>query len=193
MMNKIDAYISKHSQWQAELELLIQLLRSTEMEEHIKWGVPVYSVDGKNVVGVAAFKHYVGLWFYQGVFLKDKAKVLHNAQEGKTKALRQWRFNGSDEIDQKLVLAYVKEAIDNQKQGKELKPQKKALIIPEELNAALKQDVKLNAAFDAFSPSHQREYADYISEAKKEATRLRRLEKIIPMIKEKQGLHDKYK
>lgn len=53
------------------------------MEENLKWGMPVYSLEGVNVAGIVAFKNYVALWFYQGVFLKDDKKVLYNAQEGK--------------------------------------------------------------------------------------------------------------
>ena len=52
------------------------------LEENVKWGTPVYSLNGKNVVGITAFKSYVGLWFFQGIFLKDPFKYLVNAQEG---------------------------------------------------------------------------------------------------------------
>ena len=68
------------------------------------------------------------------MFLKGEHDLLTNAQEGKTKALRQMRFNDASEINQDLVLAYVKEAIANQKAGKEIKPERKvkAVIIPKE-------------------------------------------------------------
>ena len=128
------------------------------------------------------------------VLKKDKQKVLVNAQEGKTKALRQWRFNAIEEVDLDLVRAYVFEAIENQKLGKEIKPAKnKQVIIPPELQKALGQNKTLLDRFSELSPSCQREYAEYITEAKREETRLRRIEKIIPMIMEKAGLNDKYK
>ena len=59
----------------------------TELLETIKWGVPVYTLNDKNVLGMGAFKSYVGIWFFQGAFLDDPQKKLINAQEGKTKAL----------------------------------------------------------------------------------------------------------
>ncbi len=54
--------------------------------------------------------------------------MLINAQEGKTRAMRQWRFGSVDEIDKKLVLEYVQEAIQNQKDGKQIKPEKTKII-----------------------------------------------------------------
>ena len=192
-MPTVDQFIEKKSEWKAALSKLRKILKETELEESIKWGSPVYSFGTKNVVGLGAFKSYVGLWFFQGVFLKDEANVLENAQEGKTKALRQWRFASADEIDVDLVKAYVLEAIENQKAGKELKPQKKKLEIPMELSALFTQDKELRSAFNSLTPGKQREYADHIGSAKQEKTRLSRLEKAIPMIKDGVGLHDKYK
>ncbi len=191
---KVDDYIAKHNEWQNALIKLREILLSTELQETVKWGSPVYTINGKNVLGLGAFKSYVGIWFFQGSFLKDEKKKLINAQEGKTKALRQWRFNSIEEIDADLIKSYVFEAIENQKQGKELKPVKtKKAIIPPELQNALNQSEALQKQFNQLSLSCKREYAEYIMEAKREDTKLRRLDKIIPMILEKSGLNDKYK
>ena len=108
--------------------------------EELKWGTPHYTIDKKIVIGFAGFKQYFGLWFHNGVFLKDEANVLHNTQEGTTKGLRQWRFNSIDEIDADLSLAYAEEAIQNQKDGKEIKPEKKNIQWSEELKEALASD-----------------------------------------------------
>lgn len=188
-----DHYISKHSKWQEELLLLRSIMRDTEMEETIKWGAPVYTVNGKNVIGLGAFKNHCGVWFFNGVFLTDPNKVLVNTQEG-TKSLRQLRFESYGEIDPVIVRKYVDEAIQNQKDGKEVKPTtaKKKLNIPAELNDALNQP-KLQHAFSNLTPGRQREYADYVSSAKQEKTRLSRVEKITPMILAGKGLNDKYR
>ncbi len=193
LAHSVDEYIIKHPQWQEELILLRELMQSTEMNETVKWGAPVYTVNGKNVVGLGAFKSYVGIWFYQGVFLEDNQKVLINAQEGKTKAMRQWRFNSFDEIDQQLVLQYVQEAIQNQKDGKELKASKKPLVVPPELEEAFLKDQLLANSFQSLTPGKQKEYAEYVSEAKRVETKLSRIGKITPMIIEGKGLNDKYK
>ncbi|MCL7754062.1 DUF1801 domain-containing protein [Polaribacter sp. Z022] len=195
MNPKVDEYISKKEPWRNELEKLRSVLTELPLEETIKWGAPTYVFNGKNVLGLAAFKNYCGLWFFQGALLKDKQKVFINAQEGKTKAMLQWRFYTLEEINTDLIKAYVLEAIDNVKEGKEIKPNrsKKELIIPTEFAAQLNSNSELKSKFEALTNGKQREYADYISEAKRDATKIKRLEKIIPMILNGVGLHDKYK
>jgi uncharacterized protein YdeI (YjbR/CyaY-like superfamily) len=193
MEAKVRAYIEKKAPWKKELEALRKILLSLPVEETIKWGAPFYTSNGKNIVGLAAFKNYTALWFIQGALLKDKQQKLINAQEGKTSAMRQWRFSSIDELDEHLIREYVLEAIDNQRQGKTIKPQKKPLIIPELLQNALDSNPILKEHYEAFSLSHKREYADYISEAKRETTKIKRLEKVTTMILRKEGLHDKYR
>ena len=191
---KVDAYIAKQTQWKEKLQQLRHIMRQTEMKEEVKWGKPTYTLDGKLVVGMADFKNHMALWFHQGVFLKDKHNKLVNAQEGITKALRQWRFGREDEIDTNLVLEYVEEAIANAKAGKEMKPQrKKEVSLSPLLKNAFEKDPALKEDFEKLTPGRQREYATYIAEAKREATRQSRLEKCIPLIKKGVGLHDKYK
>ena len=192
----VDNYINNNLEWNSALLALKELIESTDLQENIKWGAPVYTLNNKNIVGFCAFKAYVGLWFYQGALLKDPHKKLFNAQEGKTKALRQWRFSSSEEIDNEKVhiLSYIKEAIQNHKKGKSIKPQKKpALILASELIEQLKNDVTLNKAYESFTESKQREFSEYINEAKQQKTKQKRLDKIIPMILQGEGLNDKYR
>jgi uncharacterized protein YdeI (YjbR/CyaY-like superfamily) len=191
----VEEYIETNSHFGEALTLLRDIINRTELNESIKWSAPVYDLYGKNVVGLGAFKHHFGIWFFNGVFLKDEHQLLMNAQENKTKALRQMRFESIDAIDKNLVLAYVKEAIENQKQGKEIKPKRatKKVDIPQELKAHFKTNTGLESSFKALTPGKQREYCSYITEAKREATKLSRLEKITPMILNGNGLHDKYK
>ena len=192
--SKIEEYIVKKEKWTKELANLRSVLLELSLEEAIKWGAPTYLYKGKNIVGIAGFKNYFGLWFFQGGLLKDGAKVLENAQEGKTQAMRQWRFYEEKDINKDLIKAYVLESIKNFEDGKEIKPNRnKALIIPQELQNLLKDNSQLKNAFESLTKGKQREYADHISEAKREATKQKRLEKITPMIISGVGLHDKYK
>ena len=192
----VKEYISSCGEWKESLELLKELLGSSTLSESIKWGMPVYTLDNKNVVGFSAFKSWVGIWFYQGVFLKDKKGMLINAQEGTTKGLRQWRFKSADEIraHRDTILAYLEEAIRNQEQGKEIKPDRnKTLEIPRELQQAFNQDPSLKDSYHSLSLSKRREFAEHIGSAKQEKTRQQRLQKAIPMIREGIGLSDKYR
>ncbi|WP_323788608.1 YdeI/OmpD-associated family protein [Psychroserpens sp.] len=191
----VEEYIETNSHFGDALVLLRTIINTTELNESVKWSAPVYDLNGKNVVGLGAFKNHFGIWFFNGVFLKDEQNLLVNAQENKTKALRQMRFESIEDINKNIVLAYVKEAIENQKLGKEIKPVRntKAVDIPKELQQVLKTQSNVNASFKALTPGKQREYCSYISDAKREATKLTRIEKIIPMILNGVGLHDKYK
>jgi uncharacterized protein YdeI (YjbR/CyaY-like superfamily) len=186
--------MNKVNQWKKELDRLASLLNTLPLEKTVKWGSDVYTYEGRNVVSYGGFKNFFALWFFNGVFLKDKHKVLISAQEGKTKSLRQWRFTSMEEIDEKKILSYVKEAIEVEKKGLKMAPQKTtAPQLPETLAKALAADKKLKSAFDTLSPSCRKEYILYIAEAKQEATRERRVAKIKEMILEGKGLNDRYK
>ena len=190
----VNEYILNAAFGKEILIVLREILLTTELQETVKWGSPVYTINDKNVVGIAAFKSYVGLWFYNGSFLKDEAGVLINASEGITKALRQWRFTSVEDIDDQLVLNYLNEAIQNQKEGKELKPDRnKPVVISDELNQALQEDRELENCFRRFTTGKQREFAEYIASAKQPETRLARVQKVIPLILENVGLNDKYR
>jgi len=193
-VNSVEEYIEVNSHFGEELTILRQIITKTELDETLKWNAPVYALDGKNVLGLGAFKKHFGVWFFNGVFLKDEKNLLSSAQE-KTKGLRQMRFESIDDIDKTAVLAYVKEAIENQKLGKEIKPEKKGktVTLPQELKEVLKADKSVNEAFNNLTPFKQREYAEYIDTAKRDETKQARLEKITPMIKNCIGLNDKYK
>ncbi len=191
----VEEYIELNSHYEEELTMLRHIINATELEETVKWSMPTYCFNGKNVLGLGAFKEHFCIWFHQGVFLKDAHNLLINVQENKTKAMRQMRFETKADINEVAVLAYVKEATENQRLGKEIKPQRKTkvIVIPEELQTILKSNKDLGGHFMALTPGKQREYCDYISEAKREATKQKRLEKITPMIIKGVGLHDKYK
>lgn len=185
--------MDKINQWENELEMIREILDKTELISTIKWGAPVYTYNGKNIVGFVGFKNHFTLWFYNGVFLKDHYKVLVSAQE-KTKALRQWKFNSIDEINEKRILEYVKEAIKNSEEGMEMKPEKfQSVPVPELLQNEFNQNKNLKSSFEKLTPGKQKEYSIFIDEAKQEKTKISRMEKIKPMILNGIGLHDQYK
>lgn len=199
-MDKIQTtseYIDAHLEWEKELILLRELIKSNdEIGESIKWGTPIYTVNDKNVIGVAAFKSYVGIWFHQGVFLSDKKKLLINANEEKTRALRQWRFNNFEEIENSAldIISYVNEAVLNQNKGKVLKAQRnKPLIIPLVLKLKFESDPELIVLFKAFNLTEKREFVNYVAAGKKAETRAKRVDKIVPFIIQGVGLYKKYK
>jgi uncharacterized protein YdeI (YjbR/CyaY-like superfamily) len=192
-MEKPTNHWNKVNSWSEELDLLHNIIAKTELVETTKWGGLVYTINGKNVVGIGGFKNYFTIWFFNGVFLKDEQKLLVNAQEGVTKALRQWRFTDRNEVDEKLVLEYIHEAIENEIAEKFYKPTKKNFAIDVLLQNEFSKDNELENAFDELSKSKQNDFLEYILTAKQEKTKLGRIEKIKPMIMAKIGLNDKYK
>ncbi|WP_304156041.1 YdeI/OmpD-associated family protein [Mesonia mobilis] len=193
-VKSFEEYAEKHQKWKEQLQQLRELLLSTELEESIKWGAPTYVLNNKNVVGLGSFKNHCALWFFNGALLQQNTKLLVNAQEEKTKALRQIRFKENDQLQLSVLKKYVEEAIQLQKDGKEIKPRKsKPIEIPTELEKAFKNDASLKSAFEKFTKGKQREFTEHIANAKREATRISRLQKCIPMIKAGIGLNDKYR
>lgn len=194
-VHSVEEYLEKHVKYTDALSLLREIMLNTEMQETLKWSIPTYTVNGKNVCGIGAFKNHFGIWFFNGVFLKDEHNLLRNAQDGKTKAMRQMIFNSIEEIKPDLVRLYVLEAIENQKAGLEVKPDrsKKETVIPDELKEIFQKHNAIYEAFSKLTGYKQREYCEYISSAKREATKAKRIEKILPMIEQGIGLNDKYK
>ncbi len=193
---KVERYYSEEHQFSKAIGKLRDLVLKTGMEETYKWMFPTYTLDGKNVLSICKFKKHFGIWFFNGVFLKDEKQVLENAQEGKTQAMRHWKFHSIDDIDETAVLSYMYEAIDNQKNGRVLVTTKKKATkkpVPKLLIDALAKNKSAAMAFKELSPYNQNEYAEYIVTAKQEKTKLSRLKKILPMIAEGKGLNDRYR
>ena len=85
MSDKVLEYIEKHPQWKEILTKLREIITEFPLEETIKWGAPVFVFNQKNCVGLAAFKNYCGLWFFQGALLHDEKKFLSTRKKAKPK------------------------------------------------------------------------------------------------------------
>lgn len=190
---KVEEIIGKSPDWAQVIMLkLREIILNCGLEEDVKWGAPVYMHHG-NVVGMVALKNYVSLWFYEGATLSDPDQVLIASSE-KTKALRQIRFEKVGDINSNQVKQYVNEAALNMEKGiKTPKPKVKVPALPDLLKSAFEKEPHLKAFFDQLAPSHRREYIEYINEAKREETKLRRLDKSLDMMRQGKDLNAKYK
>lgn len=181
-------------QWDHIVKIIRPLVEQTALVKAFKWGSDVYTWNGQNVLSFAGFKHHFALWFYKGVLLEDKQAVLVAASEGKTKSLRQWRFQADTLINETHIKAYIQEAIAIAQNGKELLAVEIAPLAPTTFfKEHLEKDSLFHAAFYKLSPGKQKDFISYIDEAKQEKTKIKRLDKIIPLILDGKGLHDKYK
>lgn len=187
---------NSRDQWTEAYEFMNALIVTLPLVKIFKWSTEVYTYEDKHVIAWGGFKNFFSLWFYHGVFLEDKAQVLIAASKGKTKSLRQWRFDdiAALKANEKNILAYIEESIQTIKDGKQLEPQQpEPLVINDFLQASLALDDALFRAFNQLTLAKQRDYSDYIAQAKQEATKIKRLAKITPMILAGVGLNDRYK
>ena len=192
--DSFEAYRASKSQWEKELDKLRTILISFDLKECIKWNAPVYTYQGQNLIGLGAFKSYVGIWFFQGALLSDPDQVLFNAQEDKTKAMRQVRFDSQSGIPEDLIRNFIAETIQNHLDGKKVETRKATpLVLHPLLEKAFQENPKLESAFNLITPYKQKEYCIHLAGAKREATQLKRLEKIIPLILAGKGFNDKYR
>lgn len=180
-----------------DIRPLFNHLRNTLLDmgcdEQIKWRMPVYSTHGRNAMWLGSFKLGMSLSFFQGNRIDDYLGVLINVQEGKTEAMRHWRFTALDEVNDDHIRAYIGQAIDIAADPIKKVRVKKETIIPPMLEEALNKASNLRTAFESFTPFKQREFCEHIETAKREATKISRLNKIIPMILAGEGLADKYR
>lgn len=190
----VDHYFEELELWTHETAKLREILLTTELEETLKWSIPCYTYQGKNIAGLGSFKSYFGIWFYQGSLMDDPDGVLINAQKGKTQAMLQWRMSAKKDIKVRQIKKYIRMAIEVAESGVEIKPRRgKPIVVDPLLRSALDNNKVAAAAFNAMRPGGQREYADYVNEAKKDETKIRRISKILPMIAAGGGLNDKYR
>ncbi len=161
---RAEALFQKHPGWRPTLTALYQILRNSELEETVRWGVPTWTHKGSIVVSLVAFKPYAGLWFHQGALLDDPLGVLAKPEGSNIKAQRQWRFKAEDKLSARKVNDYLRGAIRLAEQGIKVAPEKgRPVEIPPVLAAQFRFDETLKASFEALSLSKRREYAEYVA------------------------------
>ncbi|BBD89158.1 YdeI/OmpD-associated family protein [Staphylococcus caprae] len=191
---KVEEFLNKDSQWQECYQFLRDLIfQDTELEETYKWMHPCYTLNGKNVVLIHGFKHYVALLFHKGAILEDKYGTLIQQTE-KVQAARQLRFESLDEIKnrEEEIKYYLNEAIKTEKAGKKVEMKKNEdYEVPEELEQKFAENPQLKEAFYQLTPGRQHQYLYHFSQAKRSQTRINRIEKYVDHILNGKGMQDK--
>lgn len=180
--------------WTTELQDVRQIMLESDLNEEIKWGVPVYTYDGKNVVIISALKDCVTFGFFKGVLLKDTHKILEKQGES-VQSARIIRFTSVSQISElsPIIKEYIKEAILIEDSGVKVEFKKDLEPVPSELEDRFEDLPALKDAFYALTPGKRRGYVIYISQPKGSEARFSRIEKCIDKIMNGEGLHDKYK
>jgi len=189
---KVDWFFTKPTKWQEEYAKLRTIVLDCGLTEELKWGVPCYSFQDKNIVLIHGFKEYCAILFVKGALLQDAKGILIQQTEN-VQSARQIRFTGAKEIVKlaPTLKAYIQEAIQVEKAGLKVTLKKTSeYAVPEEFQKKLDKDPNLKIAFNALTPGRQKGYLYYFSQPKLSKTREARVEKYIPQILDGRGVDD---
>jgi uncharacterized protein YdeI (YjbR/CyaY-like superfamily) len=192
MNPKVDFYFRKSIKWQEELKKLRMIVLDCLLTEELKWGVPCYTHQKKNIVLIHVFKEYCALLFFKGVLLHDAHGILVQ-QTKNVQSARQIRFTNVREIVkmEPVIKAYIHEAMELEKAGLQVLFKKTtAFPMPDELQTKLDKMPALKSAFYGLTPGRQRAYLLYFGAPKQSKTRESRVEKCMKLILHGKGLND---
>lgn len=206
MNPKIDHYLSdgcgrcslystpecKVHTWQEELKYLRRIVLDCGLDEELKWSMPCYTHQKKNIVMLFAFKNNCAISFFKGALLKDEHGILEKPGEN-SQVSRVVKFTHIDQINklEEVLKTYIYEAIEVEKAGLKVKTKSVSEYeMPAEFQERLDSDADLKEAFESLTPGRQKGYLLYFAGAKQSKTRASRVEKYVPKILKGLGFHD---
>lgn len=191
---RVDAYIAKSADFARPiLEHLREVVHAAcpDVEEQMKWSFPNFMYKGI-LCSMASFKEHCSFGFWKG-------ELVVGGDAAAEKAMGQFgRITKVSELPSKKVLTgYIKKAMQLNDDGvkapsRTKKAPKPEAMVPDDLAAALRGNAKARATFEGFPPSHRREYIEWITEAKTEATRSKRLNTTLEWLAEGKSRNWKY-
>jgi uncharacterized protein YdeI (YjbR/CyaY-like superfamily) len=191
---RVDAYIEKSAEFARPILIhLREVVHAAcpDVEETMKWSFPHFQYQGM-LCSMASFKEHCAFGFWKGSMIVGKGDG--EAEKAMGQFGRLTRL--SDLPSKKVLTAYIKEAMKLNETGvKPVRAKPKApsdVVVPADLSTALGANPKAQTTFEGFSPSNKREYIAWITEAKTEATRSRRLETAIEWMSEGKPRNWKY-
>jgi len=168
-----------------------------DVEETIRWSTPHFDHHGI-LMGMAAFKHHVSVSFWRGREMSDPEDVLEVMGRTGVGVMRIERL--ADLPTQSVLVRYVEEAMrlneaaaSAPRKTAKKKAAKRSVRVPADLAAALKKSRKAATTFDGFSYTHRKEYVDWITEAKRDATREKRVAQAVAWMAEGKPRNWKYR
>ena len=187
---RVDAYIEKSADFAKPVLKHLRALVHTgcpDVAETIKWSHPHFEYKGM-LCGMASFTEHCAFGFWKSSLVASRSDEAMGQFGRITKV--------TDLPKDSVILGYIKKAMEVNKSGVKVHPRprktKPPFKVPDDLIAALKKSAAARKVFDGFSPSHQREYVEWLTEAKREETRKKRLATAIAQIKEGKPRNWKY-
>lgn len=198
--SRIDSYILKSKDFARPILTHLRKLvheACPEVEETIKWGMPHFEYKGA-FCGMAAFKEHAVFGFWKGALIQDPENYLQERANNGGEAMGNLgRITCMEDLPpNEVLIGFIKQAKKLNDDGIKLpakpKNQKSELDIPVDLKDALAKNLKAKDIFEKFSPSHRREYIEWITGAKTAETRIKRLDTTIEWLAEGKNINWKY-
>lgn len=195
----VDTYIAKSADFAKPILTHIRDLvhkACPDVEEKIKWGMPFFDYKGEMLCHMASFKQHAVMGFWKASLMKDPVLTENAKAETAMGHLGKITSLKSMPSDKKIT-AWIKEAMQLTDKGIKLpaktKPaEKKELTVPDYFAKALAKNKKARQVFENFAYSHRKEYLQWITEAKTEETRNKRMATALEWIAEGKGRNWKY-
>jgi uncharacterized protein YdeI (YjbR/CyaY-like superfamily) len=194
---RVDRYIEKSAEFAKPiLNHIRELVHSVcpDVEETVKWGFPHFMYKGI-LCSMASFKQHCAVGFWKGALVFQAipgVKKRENAAMGHLGRIT----TIADLPDRRTLTRCIIEAVHLNETGTKLppkpKPPRKELVVPDDLAAGLKKNKKALATFAGFTYSHRKEYIQWITAAKTEATRAKRLKTALDWMVDGKSRHWKY-
>jgi len=197
---RIDDYIEKAQPFAQPIMKKLRVLihkACPEITETIKWGMPSFEYKGP-MCGFASFKQHCTFGFWKTKLIKDPSGYLqdHKAAGGEAMGNLGRMTSIKDLPPDKIMIDFIKQALILNEEGIKVKKApakpKKEIPVPSEFQAMLKKNKLARTIFEEFPPSHRREYLEWITEAKTEETRLKRMTTAVEWISEGKQRNWKY-
>lgn len=192
MIQEIEAYFQHHPKWQTLMTELHQIVVDCQLIETIKWRVPCYTWQGKNICLISALKNHCALSFPKGALLQDPERILEVPGPNSHSA-RLIRFSDLASIDRlrRPLKKWIVQAIELEEAGVKVRSADRPTSErPAELDSVFQNDPELRLAFDQLTPGRQRGYLLHFNGAKQSTTRLKRVQDCRDRILAGRGLRD---
>lgn len=194
---QINSFIAEHPEWQRRLMVRFrQLIRTVDPEvTGVMRGSSVAFDHEGAMVSMHAFKTCVSVWFHKGALLKDPHGLFKLSEKDDERAVRKYKVSEGEAIDEKAFSDLVKQALKLNTGARSAEPKggRKEVLLPAEMESCLKRDEEVWELWERLSPSHRKEYVEWITDAKQDETRKRRIAQALEMIREGMGKEDKHR
>jgi uncharacterized protein YdeI (YjbR/CyaY-like superfamily) len=192
MIQEVTTYIDNANRWKNEMRIIRAILLDCQLVECMKWRVPCYTFNNKNLFIIACFREFCALSFLKGSLLKDEQQLLISPGEA-SQSVKFMKFTNESGIEKlrDVIKQYIFEAIELEEKGVKVdKLASKEFELVIELQDELDKDKVLKKAFENLTIGRQRGYNIFIAGAKQSQTRLDRIEKYKSRILDGKGIND---